>query len=186
MAIEIPNVKALVQLVVMGLLFSTVPPAIGQQEGKGDGRRIKDALDLCSRIAEIKQIPIKAGEGRGGDFRNIDPVYDRFRVLGEAAVPCLIDELTNQTTMVDPLGSPHFGGVVTRAGDTALWVIADITGLDPTSMVPASVRKDWNGDRGVRAYFAWIKIPANRLLLRTNVKAWWNSRQASTKQTLTK
>jgi len=155
---------------------------IGQAGGNADSSRAKEARDLCKRVAEIKLIPIQARESKGGDFKDIDPVYDKFRILGDAAVPCLIDELANQTIMDDPRGSPHFGGVVARVGDTALWVITDITGLDPSRMVPASVRKEWDGDLGTLAYFDWIKLPGNRQLLQANVKAWWNSRQASKKQ----
>jgi len=78
------TMKALFEMAVVGLLISPVPLAIGQGGGSGDGRRAKEAGDLCKRIAEIKLIPIKAREGKGRDFKDIDPVYDKFRTLGDA------------------------------------------------------------------------------------------------------
>jgi hypothetical protein len=173
---------AILEIVAVGLTLSAIALASGQVRGNGEGSHDREARNLCKRIAEVRSIPIKARDGKGGDFKDVDPVYDKFRVLGDAAVPCLIDQLTNETIVVDPRGSPHFAGVVARVGDTAFWIISDITGLDTSHMVPDAVRKAWDGDLGVRAYFDWVKAPANRRVLQANVRAWWNTRHATTKR----
>src|SRR5712692_9550028 len=109
----------------LGLLL--LVSLFGQETGV-DSKKAQEAGNLCRRIAEIKVLPLKPAEGTVEGFKKLDPVYGEFRALRNVAVPCLIDQIVNETVMRDPRQSPRYG-IPVRIGDTALFVFTDITGM---------------------------------------------------------
>jgi hypothetical protein len=134
----------------------------------------QEAQVLCKHISDIKRLPFHRDEAPTEAFKELDPVYGRFRELGDAAVPCLIAEVTNVTVMDDPRQAPTYRPV--RVGDVAFWVFMDITGMPYQEALPGSVQKREEKE-GAYAYFTWVKKPRNRRLLQQRLQAWYKLRK---------
>jgi hypothetical protein len=65
---------------------------------------------LCESIRNIEVLPLK-------DEPVSDPAYNALVSAGEAAIPCLIRKITDETLMKDPRSAPKVGSVA--VGDTA-------------------------------------------------------------------
>lgn len=119
--------------------------------------------DLCANLKDLKRRPLETGKPNG------DPIYDGLIAKGSEAVPCLIDKITDMTVMKDP--SPHPAHPVNcRVGDTAFFVLFDITGREfvPGEIFPASYMKRWKED-GIYIYYDYVEDPANY----SKLQAWW-------------
>ena len=69
--------------------------------------------NYCDRLAEIKTMPLKGEPVE-------DEVYNGLMKMGDSAIPCLIDQLTNATKTPDPRRTPIYSE--TTVGDVALFV----------------------------------------------------------------
>lgn len=121
------------------------------------------ASDLCDRISEIKKLPFK-GE------RIDDDAYNAFIEAGEAAIPCLIERITDTTKTRDPRQTPVYLDV--RVGDVAYFVLVRISKIDFVEMMPPDVQKRFEPE-GVYAYFEFVQNYKNRKWLQNRVREWY-------------
>lgn len=131
----------------------------------------KEARALCSRIREIKKLPFR-NDGPDANYQEYGEVYAQLRKVGDDAVPCLIEKITDTRKMPDPRQAPTVGSVA--IGDVAFWILNDITKLPYDDMFPSEVRQRFK-DEGVYVYFEWIAKKKNRSLLQRNIRSWYLS-----------
>lgn len=122
-----------------------------------------DADDLCKRLAEIKKIPFK------GEIVD-DEVYNMVMGQGKAAIPCLIDKITDTTKMKDPRSAPTYRDF--RVGDLAFFLLVRITKTPFEEMLSEPV-KDQLKDEGVYAYFRYVEDTDNRKNLQEKWREWF-------------
>ncbi|MFN0140051.1 MAG: hypothetical protein ACKVQW_08190 [Pyrinomonadaceae bacterium] len=125
-------------------------------------RPASELTDLCKQLAHIKQFP-----GRDPSEQE-DPFYAAIMEKGKTIMPCLIDEIINETPMHDPRSAPiwqHY-----KVGDTAVFLLVDIAKNDELleQMLPQPFRKEWKTN-GVYAYFNYVSEPQNR----KELQLWW-------------
>ena len=135
----------------------SAPPDQGQQLTDDDVRA------LCNRVAEIKVLPMK-------DARGLDATFDALVDAGVRAVPCLIDKVTDETSMTDPRQAPTYSD--TRVGDVAFFVAARNAKLDYAAVLPPAVTAKFP-ERGIYAYFEYVEKPKNRKRLQENFRVWF-------------
>jgi hypothetical protein len=123
---------------------------------------------LCSRISQIKVLPLKGERGE-------DPIYDAFKEAGEFALPCLIEKVTDTTEMRDPRPEPRYPGITTKVGDIAYFVLVDITKLDFTEALPPDVQQEYK-EEGVYAYFKYVQTNEHRKTLQANLYKWYQEK----------
>lgn len=88
------------------------------------------AKNVCDRhLSQIKTIPFHRASG-------VDHHYDALKAAGKSAVPCLIANITNRKYKPDPRGIPRWGTMKLTVGDTAVFMLEDITGVDTIRMLP--------------------------------------------------
>ena len=91
---------------------------------------LADAKNVCDlHLANIKMIPFERNSG-------VDAHYDALRAAGKLAVPCLIANITNIRPKPDPRPIPRWGTMRMTMGDRAVYVLWDITAVDPIKMLP--------------------------------------------------
>jgi hypothetical protein len=128
-----------------------------------------DSPSLCERLSEIRSVPMK-GEGS-------DDIYAGLRRLGEAAVPCLIDKITDATPMPDPRMAPKYSRTV--VGDVAVFVLVRITATEFQVLLPTDVQENYRS-RGVYAYFDYVAQRGHRADLQERWREWWRHAEKST------
>jgi hypothetical protein len=121
---------------------------------------------LCGRVPEIKSIPFK-------DERVDDAAYNALVGAGEKVVPCLIEKITDTTSMHDPRSIP--GPTDTKVGDVAFFVLVDVAKLDFESMMPPEVKKKFK-EEGVYAYHRFVGEEANRKWLQSRLQDWYRQK----------
>lgn len=131
-----------------------------------------DSKELCKQLHEIKKFP-----GRDPSEAE-DPFYAAIIALGEEVMPCLVDEITNESPMEDPRSAPvweHY-----KVGDTAVFLLARITKDQDIlkEMLPSEYREEWKTN-GVYAYFNYV----SRTEHRRELQAWWLSRLTQKRRT---
>lgn len=119
--------------------------------------------ELCKRLNEIKKLPDR-------DPNDTDPLYEAIVARGNEAVPCLIDEITNEAQMPDPREAPSWKHY--KVGDTAVFVLVDIAKNDELleEMLPLKYRNEWKTN-GIYAYFNYVSESRNRQQL----QQWWRT-----------
>lgn len=95
------------------------------------GAHSSEASDLCMRLNSIRRIPFEHEAVN-------DELYNKIMVKGQDVVPCLIDQLTNETKMADPRSEPTVADF--RVGDLAFFLLLRITNVPFEQMLPDSVR----------------------------------------------
>ena len=91
---------------------------------------LADAKNICDlHLSQIKMIPF---EGNAG----VDPHYDALKAAGPSAVTCLIANVTNTRPKPDPRPIPRWGTMKMTIGDRAVYMLAEITGVDTIKMLP--------------------------------------------------
>jgi hypothetical protein len=126
-----------------------------------------DASQVCNKIDEIRILPFK--------WENVDDeAYNQIIAEGYPVVPCLIDRISDTTTMPDPRQGPPYEGVT--VGDVAFFVFLDISKQDLKSFLPKAVEDQFE-TQGVYAYFKFVEDPDNRKLLQENVREWMNDKE---------
>lgn len=125
----------------------------------------EDPQTLCNRLHEVKRIPYSPGQLAD------DPVYDGLYKQGMAAVPCLVEKITDTTPMSDPgpgpASTPDY-----RVGDAAVFILLMITKTEwqPETMLSPEYAKRWKSD-GIYVYYSYVEKLENRKKL----QAWWRS-----------
>lgn len=91
---------------------------------------LADAKTFCDEhLSRIKMIPFQRNAG-------VDSHYDALKAAGPSAVPCLIANITNTRSKPDPRPIPRWGTMKMTIGDTAVYMLEDITGVDMIRMLP--------------------------------------------------
>jgi hypothetical protein len=89
-----------------------------------------DAKTVCDlHLSQIKMIPFERNSG-------VDAHYDALRAAGKSAVPCLITNVTNMRHRPNPRPIPGWGTMRMTVGDRAVYMLWDITDVDPIKMLP--------------------------------------------------
>jgi hypothetical protein len=126
------------------------------------------AQNLCDRVSEIKVLLFK-------EEIVDDAAYNALIEAGESALPCLIAKVTDTRKMRDPRQAPGYGGIETRVGDVAYFVLARIAKLGFTELFPAKVQERYKTD-GVYAYFEYAQKKRNREWLQRRLNEWYRSK----------
>jgi hypothetical protein len=91
---------------------------------------VVEAKTVCDlHLSGIKNIPFR-GE------RSQDAHYDAIKNAGKSAVPCLIANVTNRRYAPDPRPIPGWGTIRTTVGHRAVYMLWDMTNVDPIKMLP--------------------------------------------------
>jgi len=89
-----------------------------------------DAKTVCDlHLSQIKMIPFERNSG-------VDAHYDALRAAGKSAVPCLIANVTNMRHRPNPRPIPGWGTMRMTVGDRAVYMLWDLTDVDPIKMLP--------------------------------------------------
>ncbi len=121
-----------------------------------------DVKELCNKLNELKRIPYDT------DQTADDPIYDGLKSKGNAAIPCLIEKITDETPMTDPREAPTVSDF--KVGDAAVFMLLIVSKQDwqPSTMFPPQYAKLWDSD-GIYVYFSYVEKKANR----KKNQIWW-------------
>lgn len=133
---------------------------ISRSDNIEDSKPVDDVAELCKKLPEMKIMPYRKDKVIG------DIVYDGLLASGTRAVPCLVDQITNQAKMNDPREAPHI--LDFTVGDAAVFMVHRITDVPLISVLPERFAKDWQS-RGVYTYFTYVETPNNR----KQIQLWW-------------
>lgn len=122
---------------------------------------------LCKRLSEIKNMPFKREKVS-------DEVYSGLAELNEAAIPCLIEKLTDTTRMPDPRHEPTFSDFFT-VGDAAFFTLIRLVDVPFEKVLPDEVMSKWK-ERGLYAYFEYVQKDENRKKLQIKWRTWYRER----------
>lgn len=121
--------------------------------------RDENVESLCNRLHELKKIPYR-------DPNDTDPIFEALIAKGEEAMPCLVEKITDETSMRDPRGAPIVQDY--KVGDTAVFMLIRIAHEDEKSqvellleMLPVKYRKEWESN-GIYTYFIYVSESKNR------------------------
>jgi hypothetical protein len=145
------------------ILFLTLSLCFCTGSAFSQASKSSDAIGLCKRVSEIKELPMK------GD-RGVDPAYEAIVGGGETVVPCLIKEITDTTPMRDPR-CPSISNRTT-VGDVAYFVLADLTKINFMALLPADVQSRYK-TQGARVYHEYIRRKGARRQLQSKVREWY-------------
>jgi hypothetical protein len=120
----------------------------------------------CARLGEIRRIPFKGEPVQ-------DEVYNGLKQAGAAALPCLIDRVTDVTRMPDPRRSMKLDDIA--VGDLAVFLVWELGGLPGDKAFPPAIRKRYASE-GVYAYFEYVEKPRNRKAMQRYLRSWWKQR----------
>jgi hypothetical protein len=130
---------------------------------------IASAKDVCdANLSRIKMIPF---EGNAG----VDAHYDALKAAGKSAVRCLIENVTNTRPKPDPRSIPHWGTVVTTVGDTAVFMLEEIAGVEIIKMLPRRYQRLYQ-EIGVYAEEEYLHDGHNhRRILQRELRRWYRT-----------
>ena len=124
---------------------------------------VASGQSYCARLEEMRLMPFKPDETVD------DEVYTGLMREGKAAVPCLLDRVSDTELMPDPRKAPFYGGFA--VGDAAVMVLTDICGISLEQALPPEVLARYN-TQGVYAYFAFVEGGReNRALIAKGLEA---------------
>jgi hypothetical protein len=157
-----PQLKAIVILlsVIMKPLISVVVliAIVSFAEGK----------NVCDQHLAQTLIPYDGNAG-------VDAHYDALKAAGKSAVPCLIANVTNTQPKADPRPIPQWGNLKTTMGDRAVYMLAEITGVDTIKMLPPKYQSLYKRI-GVYARDEYLHDrPANRRTLQRKLWRWYRT-----------
>jgi hypothetical protein len=135
----------------------------------------KSSDNPCSNLTKIKSIPYKPS-----DVDKTEPMYQNYFALldqGEAAIPCLLDNITNTAEIEDP-HCPSLG--IIAVGDVAYFILYRIGGFGFTEMFSEDIQQAFKED-GMNGYYSLIDENGNRLKLQTKLKEWYSSKDQANK-----
>ncbi|MEZ5344306.1 MAG: hypothetical protein R2681_02010 [Pyrinomonadaceae bacterium] len=120
---------------------------------------------LCNRLHEIKKLPYR-------DPNDTDPIYESLVANEKESVLCLVNKITDETSMADPREAPPWQNY--KVGDTAVFILNRIVGKGNNllpEMLPPKFQQEWKTN-GVYAYFNYVSESKNRKQL----QKWWKKR----------
>ena len=125
--------------------------------------------DVCdAHLSRIKVIPFESNAG-------VDSHYDALKAAGKSAVRCLIENVTDTRPKPDPRSIPHWGTVVTTVGDTAVFMLEEITGVEVIKMLPRSYQRRYK-EIGVYACEEYLHDGHNhRRILQRKLRRWYST-----------
>lgn len=128
-----------------------------------------DGKDLCdAHLSRIERIPF---EGNAG----VDLHYDALKAAGEVAVRCLIENITNIRPKPDPRSIPRWGTIVTTVGDTAVFMLEEITGVEIIKMLPRRYQRLYK-EIGVYAEEEYLHDGYDhRRILQRKLRRWYST-----------
>jgi hypothetical protein len=128
---------------------------------------LAQAKNVCDlHLPQIKMIPF---EGNAG----VDPHYDALKAAGKSAVPCLIANVTNTRQKPDPRSMPRWGTMKMTVGDRAVYMLAEITGVDTFKMLPRRYQGRYK-EIGVYARDEYLHDGRNhRRILQRKLRRWY-------------
>jgi hypothetical protein len=124
-------------------------------------------------LNEVRRIPFK-------DELVDDAVYNELMAAGDAAVPCLIEKITDVGRMHDPRTAPVAADF--RVGDLAFILLSRITKVPIEEMLPAEVTREFS-ERGIYAYFAYVQKSEHRQLIQKRWRVKWGELRGISSQT---
>jgi hypothetical protein len=127
------------------------------------------AAGYCARIKDLRVMPFKGEPVK-------DDVYNGLKAAGPAALPCLIDRVTDTHAMRDPRRSITVDSVA--VGDVAVFLVWELGQIAPGEEVPAAVRPAFK-EEGVYAYFKYVRKPANRKAMQKYLRDWYQNKYPS-------
>jgi hypothetical protein len=90
--------------------------------------------NVCDQhLSQITSIPYELEPG--------DAHYRALMAAGRSAVPCLIANVTNTRPIRNPRPIP--AGAATMIGDVAVYLLAEVTGLNPIKLLARKYRNDY-------------------------------------------
>jgi hypothetical protein len=116
-------------IIIIFLIFSLIPAALSNASDD----------ELCALISQIREMPFKNEPIE-------DKAYNRIISTGYNALPCLIANVANTTSMPDPRKAPKFPN--TTIGDVAFFIFLDITKESLAKFLPDHVAKKFK-EQGV-------------------------------------
>lgn len=118
---------------------------------------------LCGQIFKIKTIPFHANQ------RDEDLIYDEMMAAGDRLVPCLIERVTDITSMENL--NEDFGKVEkSKVGDVAVEFLQVMAHLDLKSLIPEKFFHNKLDD----PYFAYVEKPERRKELQEKLWDWYH------------
>jgi len=117
---------------------------------------------LCSRIAEIREVPFKKEHIQ-------DPVYNEIISHGNRVIPCLIAKITDDELMPDPRKAPPYPGF--KVGDMAVFLLTAITEVEINEVLKSEIGEGWDR-KGIYAYFEYVRNDKNRVIVQNRWKEW--------------
>src|ERR1700752_637467 len=124
--------------------------------------------NLCTRVFDIRIVPLKGERGRHQPF---DAIMDG----GDAVLPCLIDKVTDPKKIVNPFEFPRYAGIDIRRGDVAFFLILYMKHVTAEKFLPDIFKKDYEKE-GIHAYFKYAQKPANRRQVQENLRVWFTKK----------
>lgn len=150
--------RLLLLFLVMGLLACSGTNFVDVDSGA------PSSSGICADLGKIGEVPLKT------DWPIEDKYYISLRAQSTNAKHCLIEQITNETPMKDPRSEPtKVEGFV--VGDLAFFLLADFGFVDFNEVLPDDVQAKLP-DRGVLAYFNWVKASGNRQALQDRCRQW--------------
>jgi hypothetical protein len=130
---------------------------------------VADGKHVCDlHLSQIKMIPF---EGNAG----VDSHYDALKNAGPSAVPCLIANVTNTQPKSDPRPIPRWGTMRMTVGDRAVYMLAEIAGVDTFKMLPRRYQ-DLYKEIGVYARDEYLHDRRNhRRILQRKLWRWYRT-----------
>lgn len=127
------------------------------------------ASELCDRLISIDTMPTH-------EPNVTDPIYESLIAKGEEAIPCLVEKISDTTSMPDPRYSvprwQHF-----KVGDAAVFILLDIISRDDLESEKLMIQslstkyaEEWETN-GIYAYFSYVSESKNRSAL----QRWWKN-----------
>lgn len=153
------------------LRTSDPTPVVGITPTATTANPSKELTELCRQLHEIKRFP-----GRDPSEKE-DSSYAEIMARSEDMMPCLVDEIANETPMDDPRSAPSWQHY--KVGDTAVFLLARMV-KNPQilrEMLPQPYQDEWKIN-GVYAYFNYVSKSENR----KELQKWWRTRLKKTRQ----
>lgn len=154
----------MIRIAVFMTIFSTSACVADTGDRDTPSTSTSVSLNLCTHVSQIRSVPLKRG------LPVEDPHYNALRSDPLSAKSCLLELITNETLMADPRSEPtKVDGFV--VGDLALFLLSDFDLVSFDAVMPEEVRATLP-QRGVLAYFEWVRKPGNRSELQHRCREW--------------
>jgi hypothetical protein len=127
-----------------------------------------NANDVCDEhLSRIEIIPFESNTG-------VDVHYDALKAAGKSAVRCLVERVVDMKPKPDPRSIPGWGDIRTTVGDTAVFMLEEITGVEIIKMLPSKYQRLYK-QIGIYAELEYLHDGRNnRRVLRNKLRHWYS------------